>query len=296
MKIYYGIANQLKDVTTICFTKLLYGTKCIIPSGDHERSLFFTDPILNVLKSIFIKIDNVTTEYTANNHIYIDLLTNTVECVNLHEVINKLNNIHDSLTFKHGSLKDEYPEQKLSVKYIKGNEKILEIGANIGRNTLVIASLLNDQNNLVTLECCEPIALQLIENKNLNNCNFNVECAALSNRKLIQQGWNTTPSDVLLDGYSWVNTISLDNLKNKYNIEFDTLVLDCEGAFYYILMDMPEILNNINLIIMENDYTDNNHKMYVDNVLKNNNFYRDYFEIGGWGPCYNNFYEVWKRL
>ena len=296
MKIYYGISSQFKDVTSICFTKLLYGTICIIPSGDHERALLFTDPLVNVLKTIFIEIDNVITQYTYNKHIYINLLTNTVECVNMDEVINKLNNIHDTLVFNDDTIKHEYSEQKLSVKYITGNEKVLEIGANIGRNTLVIASLLNDQNNLVTLECCEPIALQLIENKNSNNYTFNVECAALSNRQLIQKGWNTMPSDVLLDGYNWVNTITLDNLKNKYNIEFDTLVLDCEGAFYYILMDMPEILNNIKLIIMENDYTDNNHKLYVDNVLKNNNFYRDYFEIGGWGPCYNNFYEVWKRF
>jgi hypothetical protein len=60
-------------------------------------------------------------------------------------------------------------------------------------------------------------------------------------------------------------------------------------------MDMPEILNNINLIIMENDYTNINHKKYVDDVLKNNNFFVDYVERGGWGPCSNNFFEVWKR-
>ncbi len=79
------------------------------------------------------------------------------------------------------------------------------------------------------------------------------------------------------------------------NNDFDTLVLDCEGAFYYILMDMPEILNNINLIIMENDYWDITQKHYIDNILFKNNFYRDYVESGGWGPCYNNFYEVWKK-
>ena len=58
---------------------------------------------------------------------------------------------------------------------------------------------------------------------------------------------------------------------------------------------MPKILNNINLICMENDYHKATHKYYVDNILIKNNFYRDYFESGGWGPCYNNFYEVWKK-
>ena len=57
----------------------------------------------------------------------------------------------------------------------------------------------------------------------------------------------------------------------KYQINFDTLILDCEGAFYNILLSMPEILNNIKLIIMENDYLDIGKKEYVDNVLKQNN-------------------------
>ncbi len=102
-------------------------------------------------------------------------------------------------------------------------------------------------------------------------------------------------SDELLPGYKRVNTVSFDELIQKYNIAFDTLVLDCEGAFYYILMDMPEMLDNINLIIMENDYHDISHKQYIDKVLSDRGFYVDYSESGGWGPCYNNFFEVWKR-
>ena len=135
----------------------------------------------------------------------------------------------------------------------------------------------------------------MIENRDLNNFNFKIENSALSKRKLIQKGWETEVSDELKEGYTWVNTITLDELKEKYNIEFDTLILDCEGAFYYILMDMPEILNNINLVIMENDYWDISKKQYIDNILFKNNFYIDYVESGGWGPCYNNFYEVWKK-
>ena len=35
--------------------------------------------------------------------------------------------------------------------------------------------------------------------------------------------------------------------------------------------------------------------MYIDNILRMNSFYVDYSKEGGWGPCYNNFYEVWKK-
>ena len=59
---------------------------------------------------------------------------------------------------------------------------------------------------------------------------------------------------------------------------------------------MPDILDNIKLIIMENDYNDIEHKKYIDNILLSKNFIVDYSEAGGWGPCYNNFFEVWKKL
>ena len=71
----------------------------------------------------------------------------------------------------------------------------------------------------------------------------------MSKKKLIQRGWETKPSDILEEGYKWVNILNFDELQNKYKIEFDTLILDCEGAFYFILKDSPEILNNIKLII-----------------------------------------------
>ena len=60
-------------------------------------------------------------------------------------------------------------------------------------------------------------------------------------------------------------------------------------------MDMPEVLNNINLIIIENDYWDINKKNFVDDKLLQNGFKVDYRKHGGWGPCFDKFFEVWKR-
>ena len=61
---------------------------------------------------------------------------------------------------------------------------------------------------------------------------------------------------------------------------------------------MPEILNNIKLIIMENDYHNLEHKLYIDNKLREENFEVVYSHFGGWDntcPCYNNFFETWKK-
>ena len=297
MKIFYGVDTHHIDVTDICLSKLTNNNVITIPAGDGNRSNYFSDPVYGVVKKIIININDDIQEYADRYHVKIDTNNNTITYEDGYIIETKLQNIHSSLILYHGTFRDELPEQKMAVRYIKGHEKVLEIGGNIGRNSLIIASLLNYSNNLVTLEMDNTISSKLEENRDLNNLSFFIEKSALSNRRLIfQQGrWETQPSDVLLDGFCWANTITWEELNEKYNIEFDTLVLDCEGAFYYILMDIPEILKNINLIIMENDYRDIRHKQYIDEVLLNNNFYRDYVEYGGWGPCKGNFFEVWKR-
>lgn len=221
----------------------------------------------------------------------------------------KLLAIQNKLKIKYGTFDEELSEQLIAITYLTGNEKILEIGGNIGRNSLIISYILNQKNNnnLVTLEVDKNITNKLKENKELNNLDFHIENSALSIKKMIQKkpdllvyitgglGGDTQISDVVLDGYNSINIISFNQLQSKYNIIFDTLVLDCEGAFYYILLDMPEIINNIKLILVENDYNDPTHKEYIDQTLINNNFNLIYKQGGGWGPYADNFYEVWKK-
>lgn len=307
MKILYGTTDYSIDVTDICLTKLKTNNTIVIPPNDFHRAHFFGDPVFGMGKKIFITQHNETIEYSPNFKISIDLNANTISSIHITDEIgvanSKLSSIHNELKINHGSFTSEYPEQLMVVRYLKGNEKILEIGGNIGRNSLVIAKILknysnNNDTNLVVLESETNISNQLKENRNLNNFNFHIENSALSKRKLIQNWWLTQVSDEVLPGWTPVNIIDLDGLYSKYNIKFDTLILDCEGAFYYILMDMPEILDNVNLIIMENDYQDVSHKNYVNDVLHKNNFYIDYMEScpQEWSPhLYHCFFEVWKR-
>lgn len=65
------------------------------------------------------------------------------------------------------------------------------------------------------------------------------------------------------------------------------------GAFYYILKDTPEVLDNIKLIIVENDYFGSTDAMKPYSVLLKNNF-RPIYQQDGAG--YTNFYEVWKKF
>jgi FkbM family methyltransferase len=314
MKILYGTKEKNIDVTDICYNRLMKENIVNIPSDDDIRATFFSDPLFGVVKYIFIiKEDDSMLEYNHLTDIYIDTKTNLIYINEIPEYIalvftnldykQQLKKIHSQLKIGYGSFEEEYPEQLMALRYLRGNEKVLEIGSNIGRNSLIINYILSQKNNnnFVTLESDTDIINILKYNRDLNKFNFHIENAALSKRKLIQRRWDTISSDVLLDGYKNVNTITFEELNKKYNIDFDTLVLDCEGAFYYILMDMPEILNNINLIIMENDYHDINHKKYVDSILIQNNFYVEYSENGCalakqiFPQTFENFYEVWKK-
>ena len=302
MRILYGIETKHIDVTEICMKRLKYDKYLIIPAGDNYRTLYFSDILEDIKKYIFVDISGSISGYSSSTKVYIDTSTNTIvdnvtDEIRRLEPTEKLEYLHSKLQLKYGSFYEELYEQTMAATYLTGSESVLEIGGNIGRNSLIISSILKDPTKMVVLESDHDISLQLKENRDLNSLGFHIEASALSKRKLIQKGWDTIVSDTVLEGYKPVSTITYSELMAKYNIPFNTLVLDCEGAFYYILQDMPEILNGINLIMMENDYNDISHKEYVDHVLQKNNFYVDYSEslpsVGF--PTRDNFFEVWKR-
>lgn len=212
-----------------------------------------------------------------------------------------VNTIHNEIKFEFGSIQDELPEQIMSATFLTGNEKVLELGGNIGRNSMIISYILNKNNNhnYVVLETNTDDAAKLTHNRNINDLKFHIEPSALSNRPLIQSGWTTRISDHVPPGFFKVNTISWNDLNTKYNIEFDTLVVDCEGAFYYILEDFPEVLNQVKLVLMENDYFDiPHHKTIVQDTLKNKGFENIYtapLNIPSM-PYISDFYQAWKRV
>lgn len=294
---YYGIITSNINITDIVMSKCMSNNKIYIPMDDVTRANIFTDPLYGTVKTVFVRNEGTITEIHNNTYAIINLDTNEIQQMPREKIVNKLNKIHSSLSFIGGSLDDEYSEQIMATIFLKGDEKILEIGANVGRNTMIIASILdNDAEQFVTMECDLNSCNNLYQNKDLNDFHFNVEPCALSKRNLIQRGMDTITSDVVLSGYTKVNTITYEQLLNKYNIKFDTLVLDCEGAFYYILQDMPEILDNINLIIMENNYNDITHKIYVDKVMSSKGLSCVYIQSLPWRRCcQSNFFEVWKK-
>jgi FkbM family methyltransferase len=212
----------------------------------------------------------------------------------------KLTELHNKLKINNGTFNEEYPEQEMAAMFIEPNDIVLELGGNIGRNSCIIASLLADSSTLVVFESDANVIPMLKENRDLNNLNFQIEDCAISKTELYQSGWVTKSADVInsyeLSFWTKVKNSTWAEVKTKYNnLKFDTLVADCEGALYYILRDDPTFLETFKKIIIENDFNDIDHKNFVDNKFRNFGFKRVYAKSGGFGPCFEFFYEVWEK-
>ena len=301
----YGTRTQNVDVSRVILDEIpKRNGKVFIPHDDLVRSAIFgCDPVPNQVNSVFVGYEDKVYEYPENVDVLVDfdkgsirVLTENAEMYR-DDAYYRLKRLHQTIQLEGGTMSEELPEQRMAMQYLKGSEKVLEIGGNVGRNSMIIATIMNDVSNfdLVVMETDPKTAKILEKNRDQNGLVFSVENAALSKRGLIQKGWDTMVSDVVYPGFFKVNTTDYSALVAKYGIQFDTLVLDCEGAFFYMLTDMPEMLDGIRLILMENDYHDIRQKLFVDRVLTNGGFKRVYVEAGGWGPCQPNFFEVWRK-
>jgi hypothetical protein len=297
MKIYYGINGMYRDVTFAYLVYFLRGMEIVIPSTDAERSARIGDHIPGHPKNVVVVLDDGA-QFIVPTGISVKIEF-TSELSKLVPRASKytgrtLSDIHANLQLALGSFQDELPEQRLAVQYIRPTDRVLEIGSNIGRNSLVISSLLEDDRNLVTLECNPHFIPLLMFNRALNCANFKIVDAALSYKRLAIQDWDTVvleEGQAVPEGYSLVRTTTFEELDFRPNV----LVADCEGALFYILSDNPNMLEGIETLILENDYHDMSHYMYLKVLFEQFHFELEHEEGGGWGPCANFFYQVWKK-
>lgn len=314
IQFYYGVEGNEEDITEKVFSYCFYDHEIYIPGNDNYRAYIFGDPIYKTVKRIRVIFPKKTRIYTKDEDIEIQIpktiklnvekkMKEKIEVDRREEVEGELKKIHQQLVFVDGSLQDEYPEQCMTTQFLKSDSNVLEIGSNIGRNTVIIASLLEKSNQLVTLESDPQSVKSLKKNRFINRLHFHIEDSALSYQKLIQKNWVTIPSEEVLPGYFPVKTITFEELEEKYKINFDTIVADCEGALYYILMSNPDILKNIKMVILENDFAKDEEREYVNQLFDNYGLKKIYSQpltnqpeyiMKKFAPsCLPSFYEVW---
>lgn len=184
--------------------------------------------------------------------------------------------IEDQFGQKIDTTKIEYDEQLLVDKYILSNDKVLELGARYGSVSCIINTKLNNRKNQVVVEPDSRVWDCLDRNKLANNCEFNIIKGFISNKKL-----ELTNTDYYHGGYgstfiedesSKIPSYTLDEIKEKYDINFNVLVADCEGFLECFLDENPSLYDDVRLMIFEADYPEKCDYNKIKRILTSKNF------------------------
>ena len=193
----------------------------------------------------------------------------------------------------------------MTLKHLKSNDIVLELGGSIGRNSCIINYCLENKKNHVVIEPSNKELNILKHNRNINNLQFNIENSAISKFPLYSIGWKTNKENVI--GSTSVNITTYDDIKKKYNLNFNTLIIDCEGTFVNMLKEFPDILSNIRLVIIEHDFNSQDDLSFFYKTMANNNFtiHDKYLKNDKYGPGNNwrdgvktdpIFISVWNKI
>jgi len=184
-KIQYGAADTKIDVTSVVFQDCLGLNQeghlvATIPPNDTVRArLFGCDPVPGIVKNIYIYLNEklVSVIDQANNY-QILIFTNIPRSVDEAERV--LHEFHKRINLQFGLFRHEYPEQRMLCRFLPSNASVLEIGTNIGRSSLIISSLLDDDTRFVTLEADARTCDLARTNRDTNNMNFHILNKVLS--------------------------------------------------------------------------------------------------------------------
>ena len=149
-------------------------------------------------------------------------------------------------------LNGERNEARLISKHLKNPDRVvLELGGNVGRASVVIGSKLRQSTNHVVVEPGDVSVLNA--NLKLNHLHSCVVNAAISKTPLTLDGWISKPAA----DHGNVSITSMEDVHRTCALSkpFDTIVADCEGCLLPVLKDHPSMLDTVDLLIVENDWT-----------------------------------------
>ncbi len=185
--------------------------------------------------------------------------------------------------------KVEKYEQQLVKQHILPSDRVLELGARYGSVSVTINKILLDKKKHVAVEPDDRIWNALKLNKKNNNCKFKIFKGLVANNKYSltnKDGWDGYATTMVPDENSDIKSITLDNLIKKYNIDFNVLIVDCEGCFELFLDENLYFIKNLRMIIYEADYVRKCNYIKIENILLHHN----YKIIDVWSNQY-----VWKK-
>ena len=176
--------------------------------------------------------------------------------------------------------------EPLEVNNPEKNEIIVDIGANVGYYSLLLASKIKKDGKIIAIEADSQTCQVLKKNCQLNNfSNIDIHNVAITEKngtvKIFHSethsGINTLFSNSeSQEKYSLIESTSLDNLlKNKYK-KIDWIKIDVEGSELLVLkgaVNTLKITKNIIIEIHENILEENNQSPNeIIEILKKHGF------------------------
>jgi len=155
------------------------------------------------------------------------------------KIFNEKNNLIDHKNIEH-------IEQELTRKYIKPHHKVLELGARYGSVSIITNKIVQDKKSHYVVEPDKEVWDCLENNMKINNCDFNIIKGIIGKNKYKLEG----------DGYA--KTSVRDNnsdikLFDLPDIDFNALIVDCEGFLEIFYNENKSLFNKLELMIIECD-------------------------------------------
>lgn len=183
-------------------------------------------------------------------------------------------------------------EQYLVHKWIKDDDIVLELGGRYGIVACTVDSILDNKKNHVVVEPDKSVLSALKKNKKRSEAEFYICEKAISNKPLqfIKYGigsFTENPKTRLSKNDNI--SIKFKDFMDKYNLNFNVLIADCEGCLYSFMNEIPlKLFKNINIIIFEKDRLNIDHYNEIYKKLIKKNFINV-------DNILNGFQQVWIK-
>lgn len=187
MRILYGIDGTYADITGLLVRK--HTTAVVIPSDDIVRvRLYKVDPCVNVVKHIVIQDDFGATMTLSNtqgmvfplNEGKLDISAGVEDIGSICRYV-----VHSKgLTQAHAlsyvssmlTIPNELPGETVlpNLNTIPPDARVLQLNGNVGRLSCILATLLQNSNNLFVIAPNTETAEKLAENRDCNSLEFEI--------------------------------------------------------------------------------------------------------------------------
>lgn len=140
-------------------------------------------------------------------------------------------------------------------KYLNKKAKVLELGGCLGFVSCFLNRKLENNKNHIVLEANPKLIPYLEMNKKTNECGYHIVNKIISNKKknlfYVAKSIHSSSTKKRSKEEYIIEGTTLVDLEKEYEMTFDTLVMDIEGAEFDLLTDTDFSKLNITTIIFE---------------------------------------------